>query len=160
MQTNIKLYRIKLVNALARLQDVRVVGLMLFLVVVLMMSWSGVKVIDTNYHLQKQIAELQQQNQLRQLENTNMRLRNDYFQTSQYQEIMARQNYGLAAPGETVLSAPKAVSLSYTVDRPAVAATAKNTANDKQPFYQRNFQAWMDFLLHRQAETKPSGRTD
>jgi hypothetical protein len=56
----------------------------------------------------------------------------------------------LAAPGETVLNVPRSVAMSFTVDLPK-AEGPKEEAKSKQPSYQRNFQAWMDFLLHRKS---------
>ena len=103
--------------------------------------------IDANYVLQKQIAELQQQNDLQQLENNNLALQNDYYNSDQYLELSARQNFGLGAPGETELVVPTNVALSYTVPEPKT-STAK--PNAQPPTYQRNFQAWVDFFLHRQ----------
>jgi cell division protein FtsB len=150
METKISQYQTKIYNYAQRLRDVRVVGLVLFAVVVLLMSWSGVKAIDANYDLQKQIAGLQQQNELGKLGNTNMKLSNQYYQSEQYLEIMARQNFGLAAPGETVLVVPKGVALAHTQAMPDTEAAQKVQTESKQPAYQRHFQAWMNFLFHRQ----------
>lgn len=143
----------KVSDYILQFKDVRAAGLLLFLAVVLLISWSGIKVIDTNYRLQKQISQLQQQVQVQQLGNTNMKLQNQYYQTDQYLEVAARQNFGLARAGETVLNVPQNVALAHTVDLPdADQIEAKKTAA-KQPAYQRNFQAWMNFLLHRQTPT-------
>jgi len=133
-----------------QLRDVRVAGLLLFLVVVLMVSWSGVKAIETNYQLQREIAQLKQQNDLQQLVNDNQDLENEYFDTPQYLELAAREGFGLAAPGETVVIIPKSVALAHTVDLPRIAEKTE-TAGDKRPTYQQNFQAWMDFFFHRNA---------
>ena len=138
-------------NYLAQFRDVRAVGLLFFMVIVLLISWSGVKVIDTNYGLQKQIAEIEQQNQVQQLANTNLKLQNDYYQTNEYLELSARKNFGLAASGETVLNVPRSAALAHTVDIPNTEKVTVAKTKSKQPAYQRNFQAWMDFLLHRQA---------
>ena len=129
------------------LRDIRNVGLLAFIIIVLLISWSGVKSIQTNYGLQKQIAQLAQENDVRKLENTNLGLQNQYFDTSQYLEISARQNLGLLTPGETELLVPKEVALAHTVKQPNEAVTV--TKVPKQPFWQRNFQAWVDFFLHR-----------
>lgn len=131
-------------------RDVRATGLALFAVIVLLISWSGVKVIDTNYGLQKQISALQQQNQVASLANTNMKLENEYFQTNQYLDIAARQNFGLAAPGETVLNVPQNVALAHTISLPDTDQEQTQKTQAKQPAYQRNFQAWINFFLHRQ----------
>ncbi len=94
-----------------RLNDVRFVGQLLFLVIVLLISWSGVKVIQTNYSLQKQISVLKQQNKLQQLQNENLALQNQYYNSNQYLELSARQNFGLAAPGEKEIIVPRQVAL-------------------------------------------------
>lgn len=129
------------------LQDVRVIGLLLFGIAVLLVTWSGIKTIDTNYRLQKQISELDQQNDVQALANKNLRLQNEYYQTDQYLELSARQNFGLAKAGETELIVPKDVALSYTIE--PITNTDRQTAATSQPAWQRNFQAWVDFFLHR-----------
>lgn len=139
----------RIYEAVLQFRDVRAVGLLLFLVVVLLISWSGVKVIDTNYNLQRQISQMQQQNQVQQLTNNNLKLQNQYYESQQYLDISARQNFGLAMPGETVINVPTAVAMAHTVDLPDQEQTEVTKTKSKQPAYQRNFQAWMDFLLHR-----------
>jgi len=129
-----------------QLRDVRVAGQVLFVVVVLLVSWSGVKAIDTNYQLQQQVATIQEQNDVQQLENNNLKLQNDYYNSNQYLELSARQNFGLGASGETELIVPQNVALSYTVPEPKTAAPKPNA---EAPAYQRNIQAWVNFFLHR-----------
>jgi cell division protein FtsB len=151
METNTKSPLEKLMDFAQQFRDVRAVGLLLFLVVVLLVSWSGVKVIDTNYRLQKDIARLEQQNQIAELTNTNFKLQNDYYRTDQYLDIAARQDFGLAAPGETVLNVPREVALAHTIDTTDVEQEQAKQTKAKQPAYQRNFQAWINFLLNRQS---------
>jgi len=150
MLTKIKHYQKQAANYISRLRDVRNTGMLVFVVIVLLVSWSGVKAINTNYQLQKQITQLQQQNSLRQLSNDNLKLQNEYYNTPQYLELAARQDFGLAAPGETVLIVPTNVALSHTVtlpqDEDAATVAAKKA---KEPFFERNFHAWVNFLLHR-----------
>lgn len=135
-------------GAISQLRDVRVAGMILFLLVVLMVSWSGVKTIETNYQLQREIAHLEQQNDLQNLINDNQRLENHYFETDQYVELAVREGFGLAVPGETVVIVPRSVALAHTVDLPRQ-TEASDTAEDKRPAYQKNLQAWMDFFFHR-----------
>ena len=132
---------------LLSLRDVRNVGMLIFVVIVLLISWSGIKTIQANYGLQKQISELHQENDVQSLQNTNLQLQNQYYNTNQYLEIVARENFGLGAPGETELLVPKSVAMAHTV--PLKAATTPKTDVPSQPFWQRNFEAWMDFFLHR-----------
>lgn len=152
MLDKIKQHYQKIVERLGRylneLRDVRTIGLLLFLVVLLLITWSGVKAIDTNYGLQKQIAELEQKNAVQKLSNENAKLQNAYYNTPQYLELAARHDFGLAAPGETVLVVPRGVAMSHTVElHPPLVEEAKQ---QDQPAYERNFKSWMDFFLHRE----------
>lgn len=129
-----------------QLKDVRVLGLLVFCIIALLVTYSGLGAIQTNYVLQKQIARIEQENQIRELENNNLRLTNEYFNTDQYLELQARRQFGKAAPGETVVLVPRNVALHYTVDTPK---DSDATQQDKphKPAYQRNFEAWMDFFF-------------
>ena len=149
MQTNIRQYGQKALYYVQRLSDVRFVGQLVFVVIVLLISWSGVKTIQTNYGLQKQITALNQQNSLQKLQNDNLALQNQYFNSNQYLELSARQNFGLAAPGEKEVIVPARVALAYTVDMPTTTTTS-DVAKAKQPAYQRNLESWINFFLHRQ----------
>jgi cell division protein FtsB len=132
---------------LRRLNDIRYVGQLVFVVIVLLISWSGIKTIQTNYGLQKQISALQQQNSLQHLQNDNLVLKNQYYDSSQYLELSARQNFGLAAPGEKEIVVPESVALANTVEL----ASSKDTSGQATPpAYQQNFQSWVNFFLHRQ----------
>ena len=147
IQTKIEPYLAMVRAYILSLRDIRNVGLLVFTVIVLLISWSGVKSIQTNYGLQGQITKLQQENSVQELENNNLALQNQYLGTAQYLEVSARENLGLAAPGETELLVPKEVALAHTVKQPGAEATVSKVP--KQPFWQRNFQAWIDFFLHR-----------
>lgn len=129
------------------LRDVRNVGSLAFVVMVLLISWSGAKAIQTNYALQQQVERLQQENEVKKLQNETQKLQNAYYKTSQYREVTARQNFGLASPGETVLLVPKETALSYT--RPLPGENKSNAPAKQKPFYQENFEAWIDFFFHR-----------
>jgi cell division protein FtsB len=137
----------KIALFLQRLNDVRFVGQLLFVVVVLLISWSGIKTIQTNYGLQKQITTLNQQDSVQQLQNDNLALQNQYLNSNQYLELSARQNFGLGAPGETELIVPTSVALAHTVNLPSTVKPIPADAHE--PTYQRNLQSWVDFFLHR-----------
>ncbi len=130
------------------LRDVRNVGMLAFVVLVIIVSYSGARAVQTNYALQKQVYELDKANDVQRLTNDNLGLTNEYYKTSQYLEVAARQNLGLAAPGETVLLVPKAVAVAHTVPMPADEKTTPK-AEKALPFWQRNFRAWVDFFLNR-----------
>jgi len=145
LETYLERYR----TYLYELRDVRVVGLVLFGVVVLLVSWSGIKAIDSNYRLEKQISTLKQQNDVQNLSNTNLQLQNEYYKTNQYLELSARQNFGLAKPGETELIVPKNVALAHTVS--TTDSAKQNRSSSAVPAWERHFRAWANFFLHRQS---------
>jgi len=133
-----------------QLADPRNIGLYIFAVIVLAVTWSGVKTVQNNYQLQKQISTLQQQNAIIQLQNDNTKLQNKYYQTDEYLELTARQNFGLAAPGEQVLLLPKSVAMKYVDPSLAPNSTNSGTANSqRQSKYSKNLEDWRDFLLGR-----------
>jgi cell division protein FtsB len=133
---------------LLRLTDIQVIGQFGFVVIILLISWSGVKVIHTNYQLQQQISRIKQENEIQRLKNENLKLRNQYYNSQQYLELAARQNFGLAAAGEREYIVPKEVALKYAPEAPKSQSAGVSAAPNRS-FYQKNLQAWMDFFLHR-----------
>jgi cell division protein FtsB len=135
-----------------QLADARNIGLYIFGLVVVAIAWSGAKTVQNNYALQKQISTLKQQNVVLQLQNQNTALQNEYYKTNQFLELSARQNLGLAAPGEQVMIVPKNVAMSYVDPNLAKnASRSDNTTADKRAGYIKNLEAWRDFLLGRRA---------
>lgn len=138
---------------LHQLTDVRSLGLVAFGFIVVLVTWSGVKAVQTNYKLEQQITQLRQENQLQQLKNNNQKLKNTYYSTAQYRELAARQNFGLAAPGEKELLIPKDVALKYVEGVKPVTVSHESSIDqsiDKNaPFYVRHVEGWVNFMLHR-----------
>lgn len=132
---------------LRQLTDPRNLAVYVFAFIVLAIAWSGVRTLQTNYELQKKISALRQENEVLKLQNDNTALQNQYFQTDDYLEIAARQDLGLAAPGEKVLLVPKAVALKY-VDTSSITKPASPSADNRSK-YIRNLESWRDFLLGR-----------
>lgn len=129
-------------------QDVRVLGLLVFVSLALLVSWSGVKVIQTNYELEKSISKLRQENEVRELENANLKLRNQYYNTDQFLELAARRQFGRGAPGEKLVLIPKAVALAHTVELPD--SFQQGTAQVEESKQQSNLETWINFFLHRE----------
>lgn len=145
MLEKIKNYQYTLPGLIRAFQDVRAIGLMAFLVVALLITWSGVKVIESNYNLQRSISKLQQENEIQKLANKNLELQNEFYNTEEYVDLEARKNFGRAAPGETVVVVPKAVALSYVSGADLQISDKSKTEKQKS-----NFAAWMDFLMHKE----------
>jgi cell division protein FtsB len=135
---------------LQQLADIRNVGFYVFAVIVLAICWSGIKTVQNNYELQKQISVLNQQNDVLKLTNQTTDLQSKYYETDEYLELAARQSLGLAAPGETVMLVPNAVAMKY-VD-PSLVYDSYNPASSgtsTKSKFAANFQDWRDFLLGR-----------
>lgn len=130
-------------------KDVRFLGFVVFGILVLLVSWSGVSVIESNYELQKQVSKLEQQNQVAELENNNLKLQNEYYNSNQYLELTARRQFGKGQPGEKLLLVPKSVALKYAPDIPESTKEAEATPVLQKPLIQRNLEAWGNFFLHR-----------
>lgn len=136
----------QIIEKLRLFSDTRVLGLMAFGVVALLVTWSGIKVVQTNYELEKKISVARQQNAIAQLEADNLRLKNKYYESNQYLELTTRRQFGKAAPGEKLYTVPESVALSKTVESKAVQESAAQQAVSK-PKYQQNFDDWMKFLF-------------
>ncbi len=136
-----------------QLTDVRNIGMYVFVLVIIAITWSGVTTVQDNYELQKQISQIKQQNAVVALQNANKTLENQFLGTNQYLELAARQSLGLAAPGEKVIVVPRAVALRYagaTDTSDAQELSADTTVKiDDRPSFIKNMQDWRDFLLGR-----------
>ncbi len=128
------------------LTDTRVLSLLAFGVVALLVTWSGVKVVQTNYELDKKISVSKQKNEVARLENENLKLKNAYYQSPQFLDLAARRQFGKALPGERLYMVPESVALSKTIDVPADQKLVVKTEKPK-PKAQQNFQAWIEFLF-------------
>lgn len=133
-----------------RLTDVRFLGQVIFVIIVLLVSWSTARAIQTNYELQRQIAELKKENEIQRLRNDNIKIKNQYLNTDEYLELTARKQLGKAAPGEVVVIVPKDVAKNNTV-----ASTVKSDSQvqeqieSSKPTYQKNLEAWGQFFFRR-----------
>jgi cell division protein FtsB len=134
-------------NLLNQFNDIKFTGQVAFVVIVLLVSWSGVKVIQSNYGLQKQITAIEQQNDIQRLQNENQELQNQYYNTKQYLDLAAREDFGLADPGEKEILVPKSVALSNTENIPVNAAQTSDAISI--PAQQTNLSSWVDFFFHK-----------
>jgi cell division protein FtsB len=132
-----------------QLTDVRVLGLLAFGIIAVLITWSGLKVAKTNYDLEKKISQLEQRNSVEQLENDNLRLRNEYYKSGQYLELAVRSKFNKAASGEKLYLIPREVEMTNTLESPQQARKAKEERGNKpQPKYRQNFDTWMKFLFN------------
>jgi hypothetical protein len=95
---------------------------------------------------------MQQENEVKRLENSNLELSNQYYETDQYLELAARKQYNKALPGEKLLIVPSSVALAHTkdIDLPDV-ENSSMPLEESGPWYERNFNAWMEFLFRKES---------
>jgi len=140
--------KIKTLEFIKSLSDLRTLGQFFFVILILLISWSGVKAIQTNYDLQKQIAQLEQEVSIKKLENENLKLNNQYLETSQFLDLAARRQFGKAAPGEKLIIVPNNVAKSFA-DVPKLQKNEQHNTEVKKPFYQENLEAWISFFFRK-----------
>lgn len=136
------------VYVIPNLRDVRFLGLIVFGVLIILTSWSAVRIIEVNYSLQKEIAALDAKNQVRALENENLKLKNEYLNTDTYLELTAREQFGKGAKDEKLLLVPKDVALSRAPRLPDETPSVVSKPN-KNPVYIQNLKDWRDFYFHK-----------
>jgi cell division protein FtsB len=146
-----KINKQKFIENLKLLSDVRIIGLLAFFAVILLVAFSSVKILQTNYELQKKENELKQVNEIKKLENENLKLKNVFFESDEYLELTARRQFNKALPGEELYIIPESVAMRKVKDTPEVSTQEEEIKQEeeKKSKYQRNIEAWRDFLLHK-----------
>jgi cell division protein FtsB len=99
--------------------------------------WNTMGTLQNNFRLQVQVDNLKQEVEQYDLESQNMALENQYYASSEYLELQAREHLGKVAPGEHVLVLPANTVSENAADN----ATA---TSDIPP---SNFQLWLSFFF-------------
>lgn len=100
--------------------------------------WSTMGALQSNYVLQRQVDILRSQVEASKLESETLALENTYFASDEYLELQARQQFGKAAAGESMLILPaNTVSDTTATDADESNGVASNS----------NFQAWLNFFF-------------
>ena len=102
--------------------------------------WGSLGVMQRNYNLQKEVDYKKRQLELTELQKTSLELQQRYYQTSEYQELAAREALGLVQPGESVLILPENSQAAKSADTATVTSTqvVDQTSNLEQ---------WVNFLF-------------
>lgn len=132
-----------------RFSDIRVIGLIAFGIVVLLVSWSILNVLEVNYQLEKERADVKQKNQIQKLQDDNLKLQNVYLQSNEYLELSARRQLNRALPGEKLYLIPRSVAMANTVNLPKTKHQIEQEKKSRQSKYARNIEAWKTFFFHR-----------
>lgn len=136
-----------ILSFIKRLNDVRFLGQIIFVIIVLLVSFNTAKAIQINYELQKQVAAKQKQNDIQKLKNENLKIKSEYLKTDEFLELAARRYLGKAAPGEVVVIIPKEVAMSRTVASSIKTDSQVQQESDDKPMFQQNLEAWRNFFF-------------
>ena len=103
--------------------------------------WGSLGVMQRNYALQKELDSQKQQLELTKLQTENAKLEQTYYKSSEYQELAARKDLGLALPGEKELVLPANSQAAIDADNQTAAAASPTLAKDS------NLEQWINFLF-------------
>lgn len=115
--------------------------------------WGSLQVMQRNYGLQKEVDYKQRQLQLAELQKESLELQKRYYQTTEYQELAARQALGLVMPGEKLLILPKNSDAAKQADAQASDRTPTPPAQDGTS----NLEQWLNFLFGGYSRSIGSG---
>jgi cell division protein FtsB len=134
----------------SRVLDPTNVGLYVFALIVVAVTWSGVKTVQRNYELQKKISSIGQENEVLKLQNDNIDLQNKYYETDDYLDLVARQSLGLAGRGEKViLISPNIISKYSNSSVITMSQNEQASRISSESGWRKNLEDWRDFLLGR-----------
>lgn len=139
----------KIIQRSKLLMDPRVLGLLVFGVIVILVTLSGLKVLQTNFELEKKITQLKQREAVQALENENLKLKNKYLESDHYLELTARRQFSKGAPGEKLYLVPRSTALARTTEPPQPAVQSSQTQQKPKSKQQQNLDDWLNFLLNR-----------
>jgi len=108
------------------------------LILCLVWAWGAINSMSRNWVLEEKLKTRQLEAAKLELEVETLKLEQEYYQTDEYKELMARQKSGKMLPGETMVILPKNSD------------SAINKYNDDSaevPTYRSNFSQWLDFLF-------------
>ena len=106
--------------------------------------WGTMESLQNNFRLQAQVNNLRAQVEQDKLKAENLALENQYFASSEYLELEARERLGKAAPGEHMLLLPENTVSDTQTSSPQAAPNQATTSN---------FQAWLNFFFGKKEKT-------
>lgn len=104
--------------------------------------WGSLTVMQRNYDLQRELDQEKQQLTLVQLQVANEQLQQTYYNSSEYQELSAREELGLAQPGENLLVLPTNSQAAINADKTATTPVAVAPVE-----HSNNLEQWFNFLF-------------
>lgn len=112
-------------------------------------AWGAISMMQTNFEAQKNVDALIRQRELTDLQVQTLELQKSYYQSDEYKDLAAREDLGLARPGEKVLLLPPN---SSEVKRADTAAAKGSDRVARATSRESNIEQWIDFLTGRSAK--------
>ncbi len=103
-------------------------------------AWGSISMMQRNYSLQRDIDAQKRDVELAQLEVESLQYQQNYYKSDEYRDLSARENLGLASPGEKVLILPR--NSAEAKKDSTIVQTAAPVAETPS-----NLEQWMTFLL-------------
>ena len=104
----------------------------------LVFTYNAVTATTRNWQLEQKLKERTLESAKLQIEVDTLTLEKQYFNTDEYQEIMARKKQNKMLPGETMVILP---------DNTEKARTKYTDKDNKTEQKRSNFEEWLDFLF-------------
>ncbi len=101
-------------------------------------TWGAISSMTRNWALEEKLKSRQLEAAKLELEVQTLKLEKQYFETEEYQELMARAKLGKKLAGETVVILP---------ENSEAAKTKYIQKDNEQSEYRSNFSQWLDFLF-------------
>ncbi len=108
----------------------------------LIWTWGSISSMSRNWSLAQQLLNKQREKALLELEVETLELENEYYASTEYQELAARKYQGKMLAGETMIYLPANSEAARNKHRELV-ASEETTATSEMT----NFQQWMAFLF-------------
>ncbi|HEX6416403.1 MAG TPA: hypothetical protein VFZ62_02655 [Candidatus Saccharimonadales bacterium] len=104
-------------------------------------AWGSIEMMQRNYDLQKEVDTKYQQQRLAELQVATLEYEQNYYRSSEYQELAVRDKLNLADPGEKLLMLPP----NSEQAKNAAKGFEKTAAEAAEP--PSNLQQWTNFLF-------------
>ena len=106
-------------------------------------AWGSVATMQRNFALQREVDSRRRELELTDLEVQTLQYQQNYYRSDEYKDLAAREDLGLASPGEKVLILPPN---SFAVKRETEQANRKAVAVVKPGSAPSNLIQWMNFF--------------
>ncbi len=108
----------------------------------LLWTWGSISSMSRNWSLAQELLSKQREKALLELEVETLELENDYYHSTEYQELAARKYQNKMLPGETMVILPDNSESARTKHAGTLGSTSNTLVNEMS-----NFEQWMKFLF-------------